>query len=268
MKTATGIFPSRSAAELALNKLRNLGLPEDQLSLLTPDKKRNGKEAVPTADGEQPGMGKVIGGVVGGALGLSGGMPLGAAVSALLFPGVGPVLAIGFITAAIVGTAGAAGGAVAGGALENALTEGLPRDELYFYEDALHQDRTILMFRTDDENQLEAGKTVLTESGAESIDAAREKWWIGMRDAEAEAYDKPEEFSRVESSYRKGFEAALELPNRSKSYDQALNYLEMHFPETCHTREFRAGYERGHLYAQSFITGKKDSAKKDTTILI
>ena len=39
--------------------------------------------------------------------------------------------------------------------------------------------------------------------------------------------------------------------------DLAVNYLEMHFPETCRTREFRAGYERGHLYAQSFITGKK-----------
>lgn len=268
MKTATGIFSSRSAAELALNKLRNLGLPEDQLSLLTPDKQRNGQQAVPTADGEQPGMGKVIGGVVGGALGLSGGMPLGAAVSALLFPGVGPVLAIGFITAAIVGTAGAAGGAVAGGALENALTEGLPRDELYFYEDALHQDRTILMFRTDNEEQLEAGRKVLTETGAESVDAARDKWWIGMRDAEAEAYGTPEDFSRIEPNYRKGFEAALELPNRGKSYDQALHYLEIYFPETCHSREFRAGYERGRLYTQSFRGGKSGSETKDTTILI
>jgi hypothetical protein len=264
MKTATGIFPSRSAAELAMDKLRSLGLPQDQLSLLTPDKKNSKQEAVPTADGEQPGMGKVIGGVVGGALGLSGGMPLGAAVSALLFPGVGPVLAIGFITAAIIGTAGAAGGAAAGGALENALTAGLPRDELYFYEDALQQDRTILMFRTEDEEQLEAGKKILTETGAESVDAARDKWWIGMRDAEAEAYGSPEDFSRVESNYRKGFEAALEPPNRTKGYDQALSYLEMHFPETCRTQEFRSGYERGHLYAQNTLERKKRSDTRDT----
>ena len=164
MKTATGIFPSRSAAELAMNKLRSLGIPENQLSLLTPGDKNNQHDSLPTTEGEQPGMGKVIGGVVGGALGLSGGVPLGAAIATLLFPGVGPVLAIGFITAAITGTAGVAGGAIAGGALENALTNGLPRDELYLYEDALRQGRTILMFRTEDDGELESGSKILAET--------------------------------------------------------------------------------------------------------
>ena len=251
MKTATGIFQSRSAAEVAMNKLRKSGIPDNQLSLLTPN--QNGDQQMPTTEGEQPGMGKAIGGVVGGALGLSGGMPLGAAISSLLFPGVGPILAIGFITAALAGTAGAAGGAVAGGALENALTRGLPRDELYFYEDALRQGRTILMFRTEDDEELESGRKILSENGAESIDAARERWWIGMRDAEAESYDSPGEFAQIESTYRQGFEAALDLPNRGKNYDEALNYLEKHFAPTCHTREFRAGYERGHGYAQTTL---------------
>ncbi|HET7005744.1 MAG TPA: hypothetical protein VFK65_09650 [Candidatus Binatia bacterium] len=264
MKTATGIFPSRSAAELAMNKLRSLGIPENQLSLLTPGDKNNQHDSLPTTEGEQPGMGKVIGGVVGGALGLSGGVPLGAAIATLLFPGVGPVLAIGFITAAITGTAGVAGGAIAGGALENALTNGLPRDELYLYEDALRQGRTILMFRTEDDGELESGSKILAENGAESIDAAREKWWTGMRDAEAETYDSPGDFTRVESIYRQGFEAALDLPNRSKNYTEALNYLEKHFADICKTREFRAGYDRGHAYAQTTFD-RKQAETRDAT---
>jgi hypothetical protein len=260
MKTVSGIFHSRSAAESALSRLRILGLREDQFSLLTPDKESTATKTVPTTDGEQPGMGKVIGGVVGGALGLSGGMPLGAALSSLLFPGVGPVLAVGFITAAIAGTLGVAGGAAAGGALEDSLTDGLPRDELYFYQHALQQDRTILIVRSDEEEQLEVARKILTDAGAESIDAARDKWWIGLRDAEAAAYDSAEDFMKVESTYRKGFEAALDLPNRSKTYAEAENYLTMHYPKMWQAREFRAGYERGHQYAQSPIAQREKSS--------
>jgi hypothetical protein len=243
-----------------MRELISLGLSEDQLSLLTPDEKNGDENTVPTTDGEQPGMGKVIGGVVGGAVGLSGGLPLGMAISSLLFPGVGPVLAIGFITAAITGTAGAAGGAAAGGALEYSLTEGLPRDELYFYEDALRQGRTILIFRTDDDEQLEAGRKILLAAGAESVDAAREKWWIGLRDAEAESYDSSENFMQIESTYRTGFEAALDLPNRGKTYTDAENYLRMHFPKIWDAREFRAGYERGHLHARSPMARREKSS--------
>jgi hypothetical protein len=242
-----------------MRELLKLGLTQDQLSLLTPGKKDGEQNPVPTEDGEQPGMGNVIGGVVGGALGLSGGLPLGMAISSLLFPGVGPVLAIGFITAAIAGSVGAAGGAAAGGALEYSLTEGLPRDELYFYEDALRQSRTILILRTDDDEQLKAGRKILADAGAESIDAAREKWWIGLRDAEAESYDPSEEnFLKVESIYRKGFEAALDLSNRHKSYAVAQNDLKLHFPNLWDTREFRAGYERGHEHAQS-VMGRSET---------
>ena len=259
MKTASGIFSSRSAAEEAMGKLRSLGLGEDQLSLLTPNV-TGAQEPVPTTEGEQPGMGRVIGGVVGGALGLSGGAPLGALISSLLFPGVGSVIAIGFITTALTGTVGAAAGAAAGGALEYSLTEGLPRDELYFYEDALRQGQTILIFRTDNNEQLEAGKNVMTRAGVESIDAARQKWWIGLRDAEAEAYEPTEDFLQVESTYRQGFEAALDLPNRSKTYAEAQNYLEMHFPSIWNKRDFRAGYERGHRYAQTPMADREKGA--------
>src|SRR5437867_13198078 len=69
-----------------------------------------------------------------------------------------------------------------------ALGEGLPKDELFVYEDALRQRRTVLIALAHNERQAAEARTVLAESGAESVDAAREKWWLGLRDAEAEIY--------------------------------------------------------------------------------
>ena len=95
------------------------------------------------------------------------------------------------------------------------------------------------------EEQLEAGKNVVLMAGVEGGCSARQKSLSGLRDAEAEAYEPTEDFLQVESTYRQGFEAALDLPNRSKTYAEAQNYLEMHFPSIWNKRDFRAGYERG-----------------------
>src|SRR5690349_3790956 len=131
MKTLAGIFESRSDAAEAYEQLRALGIKEKDVIVLTPEKSERAVAEVPEEDGEQPGMGKAIGGVVGGAVGLAA----GAAVATLLLPGVGTVLAIG-LGAGALGVGGAVIGAAGGGALENLLTRGLPRDEIYIYEDA------------------------------------------------------------------------------------------------------------------------------------
>jgi hypothetical protein len=190
MKTATGIFNSRAAAEQALQRLHESGFTEEEISFLTPGTSAAEINAVPTAEGEQPGMGPALGGVVGGAIGLSGGMGVAAAVSSLFLPGVGPVLAIGFAGAALAGAAGALGGAAVGGALEDALTEGLPKDELYFYIDALKKGRTVIVCRTDDEQKLEEARRTL-EASADSLDAAREQTWIGTESPNPSSVAKP-----------------------------------------------------------------------------
>ena len=132
-------------------------------------------------------MGSAMGGAVGGALGVAGGMHIGATLASLLVPGVGPVLAAGVIGAALLGAGGAAAGAAAGGALEDSI-EGLPHDELFVYEDALRQGRSVVIVVTQDEAQADTARGVLAQAGAESVDAARESWWVGLRDAEEEEY--------------------------------------------------------------------------------
>src|SRR3982751_4940158 len=145
MRTVAGIFKSRASAERAAEHLRSAGIPDERISLLAPGTTVEELDAaVPTTETEQPGMGKAIGGTVGGALGVAGGMHIGAAAASLFVPGGGPGSAAGVVGAALLGIGGAATGVAAGGAVEDAVAEGLPHDELYVYEDALRQGRTVL----------------------------------------------------------------------------------------------------------------------------
>jgi outer membrane lipoprotein SlyB len=170
------------AVERAVQRLKGIGIEEKlQLNILTPQSTDREIAQVPTSDTEQPGMGAAVGGVVGGA----SGMMIGTAVTSLLIPGIGPVVAVGMLASALLG---ALAGAAAGDALEDSTTEGPPKDEMLLYEDALRQGRTVLIVLAEDDKQAESARLALTESGAESVDAARKAWWIGLHDTEKEHY--------------------------------------------------------------------------------
>src|SRR4051812_10118378 len=177
MSTVAGIFNSRADAERAVERLRSAGVAEDGISLLTPGTSQAELDEVPTTETEQPGMGKALGGTVGGALGVAGGLHLGATVASLFVPGVGPILAAGLVGAALLGAGGAATGAAVGGALEDSMARGLPHDELFVYEDALRRGRSVIIVVAEDEPQAETARGIISQSGAESVDAAREEWW-------------------------------------------------------------------------------------------
>jgi hypothetical protein len=244
MKSIVGIFETWQEAAQGANLLQTVGLDGRNVILLSPGaSERDIQAAVPTEDAEQPGIGKAIGSVVGGAAGLSA----GALLASLLLPGIGPVLAVTF-GAALGGLGGAAAGAAAGGTLENLLSIGLPKDEIFFYEDALRQGRSVVIGLTESDDQIEAGRDALRKAGAETLDAAREKWWIGLKDAEETVYTTPEGFKDVETTYRRGFTAALEPGIRGQSFEAAGEYLQKNYPEFCREESFRRGFERGRHY--------------------
>ena len=244
MKSVVGIFITRHEATKGANLLQTAGFEGRNVILLSPGaSERDVQAAVPTEDAEQPGMGKAIGSVVGGAVGLGA----GALIANFILPGIGPVLALTF-GAAVGGLGGAAAGAAAGGALENLLSIGVPKDEIFFYEDALGQGRSVVIGLAERDDQIEAGRDALEKAGAETLDAAREKWWIGLKDAEEAVYSKPEGFRDVEATYRRGFTAALEPGIRGRSYEDANEYLQKSYPEFYHEESFRRGFERGQRY--------------------
>lgn len=253
METVAGIFAARGDAERAVRQLQGTGIPNDRIAFLTPDTAGNDIETdVPVSDTEQPGMGKAMGGAVGGALGTAGGLGLGAGVASLLVPGVGPVLAAGLVGAAILGIGGATTGMAAGAALERSLAEGVPHDELFLYEDALRKGKSVVIAFAEDEDAEDRARQVFAAAGAQSIDAAREDWWLGLRDAEAESYQgHGRNFTEDEADYRRGFEAAFHAKLRGRAYEEAAPELIVFYHEARSNAAFRRGYERGYAHNQT-----------------
>jgi hypothetical protein len=129
--------------------------------------------------------------------------------------------------------------------LEASLREGLPKDEVFFYEDALRQGRSLVIALPADEAQAGTARRILHEAGAESLDAARERWWIGLRDAEAVAYSAAGgDLSREEADYRAGFEAAVTV-GEGRTFDDAAADIRKRYPDASTRAAFRHGWERG-----------------------
>jgi hypothetical protein len=175
MYAVAAIFASSDAARLALEQLRAQGVRPDAISLLAPGTlERDVERKVPIDDGEAPGMGAAVGGVVGGALGL--------ATASLVFPGVGPVVVCGQLAA---GVNGAQGGNSVGERLEERLSNGLPRDELALYQNALRRGRAVVIVVAESEERAHEIRNLLGTAGAESVDPAHADWAIGLHDPEA-----------------------------------------------------------------------------------
>jgi hypothetical protein len=251
MKAVVGVFKSRSDAERGAAELVPLDIPQDRINILTPEVTDKQIAAVPTVAGEQPGMGKAMGAVVGGAMGIAGGAGLAPAIASLLVPGVGPVLGIGILAGTLLGAIGAIGGGAVGAAIENEF-EGLPEDELFIYEDALRKGRTVVVVMAEDDDA-SAVRGALELAGAETVDRAREMWWLGLRDVEKERYTADgANFEHDERAFRGGFEAALQLRNRNRSYEECYQDLADRDARVDEGEAFKRGYERGLQYLEAF----------------
>ena len=242
MESVVGIFRSAESARRAADDVVGAGISRDKVSVLTPgSSEKDIHSRVATTETEGSGMGKAVGGVVGGAAG----MGLGAAAASLLIPGVGPVVATGALAMALFGAGGAVGGAIAGGHLEEKLSRGLPKDELYLYEDALRRGHSVV-FALVEEKEADAARSALAAEGAESLDAARESWWVGIRDAERADYERDgADFAAAEPGYRQGIEAAMRPRFRGRAFAEASDDLRDLYPEYFGLKEFQHGYERG-----------------------
>jgi hypothetical protein len=132
--------------------------------------------SIATTDAEPEGMGKAMGELVGGAAGASAGLALGSALASLLVPGVGPIMAAGIGAAALLGLGGAAAGAKLGHESEDALDEGVPRDDVFLYRHLLKQGRSLVIVEAGNDHQISAANEILKRNGSEDIEAARQEW--------------------------------------------------------------------------------------------
>ncbi|MDW5316881.1 general stress protein [Rhizobium sp. PL01] len=159
MKTVTGLFDDYSDASTAVRALEARGIPSDDISIVSNNadgRYKDGDHETNAAEGAGTGAG--IGAVVGGAGGLLTGLGI------MAIPGVGPVVAAGWLAATALG---AVGGAVAGGAaggLIGAMTaSGVPEDHAHVYAEGVRRGGTLVTAKVEDHLQPEA-EAILKQS--------------------------------------------------------------------------------------------------------
>jgi len=173
----TAVFDTRAQAEAAVDNLRNLGISDDRLAIVTQNENpitstagvdRSDVAAAHDEDvdeydnaGERAGKGALAGAGVGVLFGLA----------ALAIPGVGPFITAGFLTSAL----GATGGAVVSGALVGAVSGGVAgafakagynEDEARFYGDAVERGSTVVAVDVANDAGIEPQiRNVLSQNG-------------------------------------------------------------------------------------------------------
>lgn len=153
---------SEGQAATIAGRLRDEGIPSDQISVLFPDKKGTKDFAVEqhTKAPEAALAGAGTGGAVGGALGWLAGIGL------LAIPGVGPFIAAGPIMAAL---SGAAAGATLGGLSGALIGMGIPERDAKEYEGRIKRGNILMSVHTEDHVQRRRVEEIFRQAGADSI---------------------------------------------------------------------------------------------------
>lgn len=197
MKTVTGLFDDYSDASAAVSALEARGVPSKDISIVSNNAdERHGNESN-AAEGAGAGAG--IGAAVGGVGGLLTGLGI------MAIPGVGPVVAAGWLAAT---AAGAVAGAVAGGAaggLIGALTDsGVPEDHAHVYAEGVRRGGTLVTAKVD-ESQYSEAEAILRKSNwvdpAQRRAAYAEEGWARFDDTK-EPYG-PAEIEKERLRYRR-----------------------------------------------------------------
>ena len=108
MQTLTKVYESHEVARRVVNELEAAGFLSSSISLLA--NKSISDQYADVDDASEAGDGAAVGAGVGGAVGLLAGLGI------LAIPGLGPVVAAGWLASTVVG---AVAGGVTGGSLEH-----------------------------------------------------------------------------------------------------------------------------------------------------
>jgi uncharacterized membrane protein len=163
-KLISSTFRTRSDAEHAVTRLENIGVVEQQISLIAKEETREKlapKHAETDLEEEGAGGGAVAGGLFGALAGaaLSG--------TALVIPGLNIIVAGALATT----LTGLATGAVAGGAIGALVGAGVSPDDAEVYERELNEGAILLTVRPMDDKQRDKIHNVLGETEARHLAA-------------------------------------------------------------------------------------------------
>jgi hypothetical protein len=162
--TITALFDRFDDARAAVRDLEVAGISHDSTSIVGNDPQNStGK------NDNRAGEGAGIGAAVGGGVGLAAGL------GALAIPGIGPVVAAGWLVATL---AGAGVGAAAGGLAGSLVKAGVSREHAHVYEEGIRRGGTLVTVRADD-TQAPAVTDILERHDPADIDGRQEEWRAG-----------------------------------------------------------------------------------------
>lgn len=139
MQTLTKVYERHDVARQVVNQLETAGFDDSSISLLA--NKAISDQYTDVDDASGAGTGAGVGATVGGAAGLLAGLGL------LAIPGLGPVVAAGWLASTVVG---AVAGGVTGGLVGALVDAGVPEDHAHVYSEAVRRGGTLLSVRVED----------------------------------------------------------------------------------------------------------------------
>jgi hypothetical protein len=139
-RTLTGLYDSYADAESAVGDLNAAGISDDEISVVA-------SQAAKTAhEGNESGPGASAGAAAGAIIGGGGGLLAG--LGMLAIPGVGPIVAAGWLVATAVGAVGGAIVGGAGGGLIGAMVgNGIPEQDAHVYAEGVRRGGTLVTVR-------------------------------------------------------------------------------------------------------------------------
>lgn len=175
-ETITRMYDTYQHATGAVNGLKSQGFTDDQISLLAHAGEHRAMSDTAVGDGVGTGAG------VGGALGAGAGLLTGLGILAI--PGVGPVVAAGWLAATAAGAvAGALAGGATGGIVGSMMDGGVPEHDAHVYAEGVRRGGAVVTVRSPDDRAPEAIR-VLDSFGPTDPALRRSEYqregWVGF----------------------------------------------------------------------------------------
>ena len=193
MRTLSKVYDTHGQARQAVSDLRGEGVADSKISVVA--NKHVSAEYDDLDDYSETATGAGLGAAVGGAGGLLTGLGI------IAIPGVGPVVAAGWLAATLVG---ALAGAATGGVVGALVDAGVSKDDVDVYSEAIRRGGTLVTVRADDG---EASKVQAILDRHQPIDPMKRRdeytrtGWKGY-DPMAKPYDLSEaERERIRTPY-------------------------------------------------------------------
>lgn len=169
MKTYTRVYDTYDQAKRVVSELESEGVPSSEISLVA--NKQISDEHDDVEDASATATGATLGAALGGGAGLLAGLGI------MAIPGLGPVVAAGWLATTALG---AAAGAATGGLIGVLVDSGESEENAHVYSEAIRRGGTLVTVRTDEKRGTRV-ETVLDrhepiDPDARRADYGREGW--------------------------------------------------------------------------------------------